>query len=287
METLAPVDLDLGAMRRVVEAEGGCIVWGGTVRLSPADDVFIRIERALDIDTAGQLVASVLSKKAAAGATHLVLDVPVGPTAKVRTPADAERLQALLRAVSTALGLHTEIVLGDGAQPVGRGIGPALEAQDVLAVLKREAGAPADLREKSLGLAGAVLELAGAVPAGEGLGKARAVLERGEAWGKFQAICAAQGGPREPPVAAHRQTVEAAASGRLGAIDNRRLSRVAKLAGAPAAKAAGVELHVRLGEAVQAGQPVYTLHAESRGELAYALDYARTRPETFLIESGG
>ena len=55
-------------MRRVVEREGGCIVWGGAVRLSPADDMLIRVERPLDLDSEGQLVASVLSKKAAAGA---------------------------------------------------------------------------------------------------------------------------------------------------------------------------------------------------------------------------
>ena len=84
METLTTVDLDVAAMRRVVEQEGGCIVWGGAVDLSPADDILIRVERLLDLDSEGQLVASVLSKKIAAGATHVVLDLPVGPTAKLQ-----------------------------------------------------------------------------------------------------------------------------------------------------------------------------------------------------------
>jgi len=70
METLAPVDLDLDTLRKVVEKEGGCVAWGGAMHLSPADDIFVRIERELDIDTQGQLIASVLSKKIAAGATH-------------------------------------------------------------------------------------------------------------------------------------------------------------------------------------------------------------------------
>jgi thymidine phosphorylase len=96
METLAPVDLDIAAMRGVVEREGGCIVWGGSVQLSPADDIFIRVERALDLDSEGQLVASVLSKKAAAGSTHLVLDLPIGPTAKVRSTTDADALGTVL-----------------------------------------------------------------------------------------------------------------------------------------------------------------------------------------------
>lgn len=82
METLAPVRLDIMTIRRVVDREGGCIVWGGAVGLSPADDTLIRVDRVLDLDSEGQLVASVLSKKVAAGSTHVVLDIPVGPTAR-------------------------------------------------------------------------------------------------------------------------------------------------------------------------------------------------------------
>ena len=108
METMAPVELDIADIHRVVEQEGGCIAWGGAVRLSPADDVIIRIERALDIDTEGQMIASVLSKKIAAGSTHLVLDVPVGPTAKVRTPEAANALSAGLIAVAEAFGIRAE-----------------------------------------------------------------------------------------------------------------------------------------------------------------------------------
>ena len=102
METLAPVDLDVPAIRRVVEQTGGCIVWGGAVRLSPADDVLIRVERPLDLDSQGQLVASVLSKKAAAGASHVLIDMPVGPTAKVRGPEAATQLRAQLDQVHSA-----------------------------------------------------------------------------------------------------------------------------------------------------------------------------------------
>jgi thymidine phosphorylase len=142
METLAPIDLDVPAMRRVVESEGGCIVWGGSMRLSPADDVLIRIERALDMDPQGQLIASVLSKKIAAGATHVVLDLPVGPTAKVRSDDDAKTLSAHLTKAAARFDLHARCIITDGSQPVGRAIGPALEARDVLAVLQDAPGAP-------------------------------------------------------------------------------------------------------------------------------------------------
>src|SRR5688572_5764072 len=168
METLAPIDLDLPTIRRVVERESGCIVWGGSVRLSPADDILIRVERALDLDSEGQLIASVLSKKIAAGSTHLVIDMPVGPTAKVRGAETAETLSRDIIGVAETFGLQVRIVTTDGLEPVGRGIGPALEARDVLAVLRCEADGPRDLRQRAIALAGALLELAGAAPAAGG-----------------------------------------------------------------------------------------------------------------------
>jgi thymidine phosphorylase len=285
MECLAPVDLEIVRIRRVVEAEGGCIVWGGAVRLSPADDILIRIERALDLDSEGQLIASILSKKAAAGATHVVLDMPVGPTAKVRDSAAAGALGAVLHDVARAVGLEVVVVTSDGSQPIGRGIGPALEARDVLAVLRQDEDAPRDLREKSVALAGHVLELSGNVRKGEGALVAERTLREGVALRKFIAICEAQGGFREPATAPHRAPVNAARAGVVEAIDNRRLARVAKLAGAPHDASAGLDLHVKLGQAVELGQPLFTIHAESRGELGYARTFVEGGPDIIAIET--
>ena len=286
METLAPVDLGLEQMRRVVEREGGCVVWGGAMALSPADDLLIRVERPLDFDSDGQLAASVISKKVAAGSTHLIVDMPVGPTAKVRTPEAARVLSGRLLAVAQALGLNARIMETDGSQPVGRGIGPALEAGDVLAVLQNDASAPADLRERALMLAGALLELGGRAAAGAGAALAAATLDSAAAWRKFQAICEAQGGLRTPPTATLRRDFTAERDGRVAAIDNRRLARAAKLAGAPAAPAAGALMQVRLGETVERGQPLFTLHAQSQGELSYAAAFLGAAPLPVSIGDG-
>ncbi len=274
MEVMAPVALDLPAMKRVVEQEGGCIVWGGNVRLSPADDILIRIERPLDFDSDGQLVASVLSKKIAAGSSHVLIDMPVGPTAKVRSDASADSLTARLRSTASALGLQLGVYRSDGMQPVGVGIGPGLEARDVLKVLRNDPDAPADLRARSLALTGALLDLATGGIAGGGLERASAALHSGKALAKFLAICEAQGGFREPPRAPFTAAVTATRGGRITAIDNRRLARIAKLAGAPASPAAGLETALRIGDVVERGQMIFTVHAQSRGELAYALEHA-------------
>jgi thymidine phosphorylase len=273
-------------MRRVVERECGCIVWGGTTRISPADDMLIRVERPLSLDSEGLLVASILSKKAAVGSERVLIDLPVGPQTKVRSAPAAKRLSQSLVAVGAALGLQVLTVFTDGSQPVGRGIGPALEAMDVMAVLERTPGAPADLRERALLLAGLVLEMAGRAARGQGQALAREVLDDGRALAKFIAICEAQGGLRIPPKAAHTHAVPAPAAGVVLTMDTRLLARVAKLAGAPRDPAAGATVHVRRGDRVDIGQPLYTLHAESPGALRYALAFTRSQLPVAQIGAG-
>ncbi len=283
METLTRVDLGIAEMRYVVEREGGCVVWGGAMQLSPADDILIGVERPLDFDSEGQLVASVLSKKIAAGSTHVVIDIPVGPTAKLRSIEAASALEARFRHVAAAFGLQVRILQTDGTQPVGRGIGPALEARDVLAVLQNQNDAPRDLMGRAVELAARLLELMGACPEGRGAATARHLLVSGAAWTKFQAICEAQGGMRRLTMAEHGAEVVATRAGLVLRIDNRRLARIAKLAGAPHDPLAGVDFHAPLGSEVQAGQVLYTVHAQTSGELQYALEYARANPDILAI----
>ena len=284
METVAPVDLDLAQMRRVVEREGACIVWGGRVRLAPADDIIISVERPLDLDSGTQLVASVLSKKIAAGSTDVVIDMPIGPTAKVRSPAAADVLEGLFGAVAKALAINLRVVRTDGTEPVGRGIGPALEARDALAVLQQAADAPSDLRDRALMLAGQVLELGGVVRAGLGCARASDVLTSGAALRKFDSICEAQGGRRAPPVAHFTHDVRATRRGRITGIDNRRLARIAKLAGAPRAAAAGLTLDHKVGATIERDERLLTIHAESAGELDYARTYLAANPQVIALE---
>ncbi|WP_061959993.1 thymidine phosphorylase family protein [Cupriavidus pauculus] len=286
METLTRVTLDTVELRRVVESVGAALVWGGALNLSPADDIMIRVERALDIDSDAQLVASILSKKVSAGATHVLIDVPVGPTAKVRSQEHLLRIESTMLRVAKAFRLQIRMLQTDGSQPVGRGIGPALEAHDVLAVLQREALAPADLRARALLLSGALLEFCGSAVSGHGMSIAERLLDSGAAWSKFQEICEAQGGLTLPGRAIFRRDIVARRSGHITSIDNRRLARAAKLAGAPLHQVAGVEMRVRLHDEVIAGQPLLTVHAQALGELDYAYAYALANPAILISDSG-
>ena len=278
METLTNVDLNMSAMRRIVGETGGCFVWGDSVGFSPADTAVIRIERALNLDVDGLLVASVLSKKIAAGATHVVIDIPVGPTAKMRNQACAAQLTDLFQKVAAEFNVAVRTVITDGRQPVGRGIGPALEAEDILSVLHTQPPELSDLADRACLLAGAVLEMAGLSAEGAGSGLASAALRDGRARRKFDEICAAQGGGRTPPKARFNRPIRAARSGRVTSIDNRMISRIAKLAGAPDDASAGVRLAVRLGDSVRQGDTLFTLVSGTSGKIAYAMDYVAECP---------
>ncbi|MGY4417653.1 putative thymidine phosphorylase [Bradyrhizobium sp. JR6.1] len=243
MEVLARVDVNVEEMKEIVAACHGCLVWGGHVNLSPADDILISVERPLSLDTREQMVASIMSKKLAAGSTHLLIDLPVGPTAKLANAADAMRLRKLFEFVGDHFGISVEAITTDGRQPIGNGIGPVLEAADVMAVLSNDRAAPADLREKSLRLAAHLLEYDPQMRGGSGYARARELLDSGAALKKMQEIIDAQG-PCHCRADIGKLTFDiiAADDGEVADINCLQLNRLARTAGAPIDKGAGIKL---------------------------------------------
>jgi thymidine phosphorylase len=281
MGVLADVALSPERIRAVVERTGACIVWGGALDLAPADDVLITVERPMGIDTEGQMIASILSKKKTAGATHALIDIPIGPSAKVRSRERGEALAERFRDVAHAIGLFVEVVLTETHAPIGRGVGPRLEALDVLAVLKREPDAPIELREKSLYLAARLLECTGKIADAGGYRAAQRALDSGAALAKFEEIVEAQGRLALPPAAPFRAEVLATRDGRLHSIDCLEVNAIAKLAGAPANPAAGLRVLHGTDAVVARGEPLLEIHAQSRAQLEFALEYASQRPALF------
>jgi len=283
MEVLTRINLSLEEIQHTVHTTNACLAWGGEINLSPADELLIRIERALDLDSEGQLVASVLSKKIAAGSTDILIDIPLGPTAKVRDAQQAERISSLFTAVATQLGVNLRCIISDGSETIGYGIGPAEEARDVLAVLRNHPLAPIDLREKSLMLSAELLVLAEACSLQKAQQKARQILASGTAWEQFQRICITQGGLKKIPTARYRRTMLAQHEGTVVSMDNRRLARLAKLAGAPFSPVAGLRLHIKSGHSINKGDPLFTLFSASPGELTYASNYFNDNRDLVVI----
>ena len=267
MEVLCDVEFTIDEIADIVTATNGCLVWGGGVELSPVDDELIRAENPLSIDPKGILIASVLSKKRSVSSTHLVIDIPYGEGAKVESLVAARALADDFKRVGTHLGIDVQCAITHGAEPIGYGIGPTLEARDVLAVL--EGGGPEELRLKSLELADMLLEHCGVDAS------AADIVDSGRALERFRRIVAAQNG--DPDVTAddlepgpEATTVHADRVGIVTRIDNRQLSDLARRTGAPRDSAAGIVIHRAIREEVDVGDPLYTLHAETPAKLAEA-----------------
>lgn len=273
MEVLARVDLSPSEVEKVVAAGNGCIAWNGRLNHSAVDDVMNSITRPLGIDSTKWAVASILSKKLAAGATHAIIDIPVGPYAKVRQGREGRELSRLFEEVGSGIGMQIIARVTDGSRPIGRGIGPALEVRDVYKVLGNETDAPNDLREKALGFAASILEWDPNVPRGQGRPVATEILDSGKALAALDRIVDLQGRhdqPVNPGVLVHEAV--ATASGVVSSVDSYQISGIARSAGAPMDKSAGIDLLVGEGSSVNAGDPLYLIHASVETDFRAAVE---------------
>jgi thymidine phosphorylase len=273
VETLMNVELRAEDIYDVVSKENGCLVWGGAVNLAPADDLIIQIEHALNIDAQSLMISSILAKKKAAGATHVLLDIPVGHGTKAETTEIGERLKQKFQQLGFRLGLNIRVLLTDGSQPIGNGIGPSLEAKDVIKVLANDPEAPVDLRDKSLCLAGELFELTRMCTSGQGRSLAHGILASGKALDKFEKIRKLQGRHEIPSLGSHSLDVPAENCGHVRRIDNRIISRTAQLAGAPQNPGTGVYLAKHVNDFLDQGQLLLRIYAESDEALTFAKQY--------------
>ena len=280
MEVLARVDLNPAELRHTVERAGGCIAWNGKLNHSVLDESMHQLERQLGLDTRRWSVASILSKKWSAGATHVVLDIPYMPRGKVGSLDEARSLAHTFERLGAALGMTVRAYPSDGSLPIGRGIGPALEARDVMQVLENDPQAPADLHAKALLFAARILALDPAVgDVRQGEARALELLQSGAARRAMQAIVEAQGpSPLSTTRSVRCHQVTAERSGKILSIDAKRISALARLAGAPADSLAGIDLARTCGDTVSAGEALYSVQAVDGIRLAEAVAAAHVEP---------
>ncbi len=284
MEVLANVTFPIKKMKEIVLKTKGCIVWGGSLNLAPADDKIIAVERPLEIDAESQLLASIMAKKYAVSSTHILIDIPINKDAKVRNRAEALRLKSEFKKIGKKLRKHVKVIITDGKQPIGNGIGPALEARDVLWLLKRDPRAPIDLEKKCLMMCAKLFTMIGIK---NGYSKALEILNSGKAYTKMAEIIKAQGGKEIAPdkikIGKFSFDVLSKKNGAVKWIDNIYISKIARIAGAPHDKGSGIYLHKHLGDKVRKGEKLFTIYSESRHEFEYAKDVAKNS-KVFIIK---
>ncbi len=286
MEVLADVNLSVDEIKEIVEKVGGVIAWGGATNIAPADDKIIRVENPLSIDPRPQLLASVMAKKVAVGARFVALDIPVGEGAKVTNSDAARKLANDFIELGKRFGVEVAAAITYGGQPIGRSVGPALEAKEALKTMEDRRGS-SSLIEKALGIAGLIFEISGL--ATDGYVYARKIFESGKTLEKFKEIIAAQGGDEkikseDIPVGDKKFVLTSSTEGAVVAVNNKAIVKIARAAGAPKDKGAGVYIHKKRGEVVKVGEPILTIYAEKEWKLDKAIDVARR--ENPIIVSG-
>ncbi len=294
LEVLCPVSLSIQEIKKVVKKTNCCLVWGGAVNMAVADDKLIKIRNPLHLDPRSLLLASILAKKKAEGATHVLLDIPIGRGAKIVELDKARELAQDFQTLGSKLGLKVDVVITDGSEPVMYAIGPALEAREVLKVLKSGENSSGLLGEKACILAGMALKMCRGISKEEGYRIALHQLKSGKAFEKFKELVAAQGGNPNKlweniRIGKLTRDVVADSDGKVEHIDNKAISRICRALGCPVVKSAGIVIHVRLGDKVKKGDKLYTMYAESNDKLNFAVEQAKNFPvaeiEKIVIES--
>ncbi|MGC8568822.1 MAG: AMP phosphorylase [Nitrososphaeria archaeon] len=282
MSVLANVKFSLSEIKSIVEKTHGCIVWGGTLNLAPADDYLIKIENPLRLNPRGLMMASVMAKKLAVGAKVVVLDLPVGRGTKLNDLSEAEKLAKDFYELGRSLGVTVRSGITYGGQPIGRAVGPALEAREALMALINPSQASMSLLSKSASLAGLLLEASGIVQKGLGYEVALDSLMKGKPYLKMKEIIEAQGGnpnvkPDDLPIGTYRHVIKSETDGYVTLIDNDAIVEIARTAGAPADRGAGVLLYQKQGYKVNKGDPLLEIYAERSSKLSDAVNVAERR----------
>ncbi len=277
METLAEVNFTPEQIKKIIAKVGGCVVWNGRLNIAPADDIIIRVEEPLSFESFDKIIVSILAKKVAVSSNQLILDLPVGPTMKIKYVKDALKFKRKFASLCRLFGINLKVDINHQTEPLGEGIGAALEARDVLKVLQQDKTRPLSLESKSVKLASRLLDMCYQADnkKTDGLKMAEYLLSSGKALLKFREIIECQRGNPEVDwrglkLGRYQQEVKASSTGIIDTVDNYHLSALAKVLGAPQDRYAGLILHHKIGDKVSRNDILMTMYASSQEKLAEA-----------------
>lgn len=261
MGVLANVDYNTSKFQKLVRANNGAIVNYDVLEETKVNHLLHDVRSQLGINQNELVIASILAMMISSGVSHLVLDVPVGENARVHSTNEAIRIRKQVEYIGDMLGLSIDVVITDGSEPIGNGIGAVLEARDVMKILRNKEDAPIDLKEKSLFLAGRVLEFDPQLRGGQGYAVAKEILENGRALEAFQRIVNAQGVHEVPALGQYVREVVAPYDGIVSAVNNTIINKIGVYAGATQCLGSGVDLNKKIGDKVKAGDVLYTIYS--------------------------
>src|SRR3989344_2607993 len=274
VETIADVDFSEKDLKKIISKTGAFMVWGGSLGMVPADEKIIKVEKELRIDPKSQLLASIMSKKFAVGSKYILIDIPFGKSVKVNKEKAIE-LKKEFEFLGRHFGKKIKCVMTDGNQPIGNGVGPALELNDIINVLDPKKKSPLDLEKKSLFLAGEIFEMTGKAKRNLGIRLAEKILYSGKAFEKFKQIIKAQNGNlnKLKRTAKLKKDVFCASNSTISEIDNKKINSLARITGCPVDKFSGLYLYYHVGDRVLKGKKLMTIYSETSSRLNQAIKF--------------
>lgn len=275
LEVFMPVCMDTDKIKKVVAKTGGCMVWGGALQIAPADDKIVKVSYPLVMEPYNKMIVSIMAKKVAMGIKYLVIDMPIGRNTKIKDKKAADMIEKKMQYIAGKFGIKLKVMVSRVIDPSGRGIGPSLEARDILRVWQQKANRPMDLEKKALKITAALMVLTGKFTEAEAKKAARENLRSRKAWEKAQEIIKAQGGnpdidSEEIKLGAYQYQVKAVKDGRIAMYDNKAIIEFCRILGAPSIKQAGIYLDKVIGNKFKKGETLFTLFADSSDRLDLA-----------------
>ena len=277
MEVLAKVNFTPDHIYKIVSETNGCITWNGHLGIAPADDILIQVEKPLSFESFDKLIVSIMAKKVAVSANHLVIDMPIGPNMKIQYKSDAQKVAKKFKELGNKFGMHIIVDINEPKQPSGNGIGPYLEAIDVMKVLEQTKDRPIELEERSLSLASQLLDLCFKtknIPL-SGVVEAKRILTSGKALDKFREILQAQYG--NPDITSTKMKMKSAPfeilsveSGKIVSVNISSINSVAKILGAPSDVYAGIYMNKRINDNVKKNESLMSLYSSNEHKLQEA-----------------
>ena len=274
--------MDISFSKKEIEAlvkkNNCCLVRGGGLDLAPADEKLIKVAYPLSMQSYSRTIVSIMAKKYAMGINHSLIDIPVGPTAKVPDMKTAKWLKKKYEYVGKKLGMKVHVEMTPALEPIGAGVGAVLQVREVLRVLQQHEKRPMDLEKKAVYLASKIIELVGMAKGKEAEKLAYGQLISGNARAMMQKIIGAQHG--DPKVLSEtlklakiQKNIVAEKSGTVKNIDMKIVNVATRTLGSPLDLQAWLYLHKKLGDSVKKGEVMYTMYANDESKIRLTKEF--------------
>lgn len=277
VNVLMNINFNKEGIEKLVKDQNCCLVrWGG-LDLAPADDKLIKVQYPLSMQSRAKVVSSIMAKKYAMGVTHSLIDIPVGPTAKVSSMKEAKDWKKKFEYVGKKLWMKMSVQITEANEVIGNGVGAVMQVREVLRILQQHPERAADLENKVIFLASKIIEEVGLAKGKEAVKLATHQLVSWAAWEKMQAIIQAQGGNPEVnsealPLGKHTFDIIAEKDWVLKIIDLHDINAVCRKLGCPVIDQAGLYLYKKTGDKIKKGEVICKLYAQDEVKLKHGIE---------------